>query len=204
MGGFDWQRMVQEESSSAEALSEWINLQNWPVSSIADVGAGPGHWAQAIATGLNLSRGCVNGYDIASIDFAGFPIHRWDITRLRIPPAWLVLCLEVFEHIDEAHADQLADHLAAAVLVNGRLVFSAARPGQGGIGHINCQRREYWAEKLEARGLRLAIGESASLINFVRSQRSWIGWFPQNLMIFRQPGRIADRARILDKISAQS
>ena len=30
--------------------------------------------------------------------------------------------------------------------------FSAAEPGQNGVGHINCQPMEYWTEKFVEKG----------------------------------------------------
>lgn len=61
----------------------------------------------------------------------------------------LVVCLEVAEHVPEAHADVLIDSLCR----HGDLImFSAAIPGQGGDFHVNEQPYEYWRDKFAARG----------------------------------------------------
>lgn len=59
------------------------------------------------------------------------------------PKVDLVLSLEVAEHLSLARAQSFIANLctmAPAVL------FSAAIPGQGGVGHINEQWPSYWAE----------------------------------------------------------
>ena len=64
----------------------------------------------------------------------------------------LVVTLEVAEHIDPTKAAAVLDILAAAT---GKfLVFAAARPEQGGTGHISLQTRAWYIEQFELRGLR--------------------------------------------------
>lgn len=61
----------------------------------------------------------------------------------------LVLCLEVAEHIDEECADQFVDNLIG---LSKKVLMSAAPPGQGGHGHINCQPPDYWIYKFAIQG----------------------------------------------------
>ena len=58
----------------------------------------------------------------------------------------LVLSLEVAEHMPPEHIDKLAESLAAAT--SKYLVFTAARPGQGGTGHVpgSMHSKEWWRE----------------------------------------------------------
>jgi len=65
----------------------------------------------------------------------------------------LVLTLEVAEHLDPARLGRLADLLAAAT--GKYLVFSAARPKQGGTGHVEGSMKTsvWWIAAFEARGL---------------------------------------------------
>ena len=58
----------------------------------------------------------------------------------------LCLCLEVAEHIPADKAMVLITNLTRA---SDRILFSAAPPGQGGIGHINCQSQKYWIDRFE-------------------------------------------------------
>ena len=59
----------------------------------------------------------------------------------------LVLSLEVAEHVPAEFTDELIQRLARAT--TKYLVFAAARPGQGGTGHIDesMHTRDWWIEK---------------------------------------------------------
>ena len=61
----------------------------------------------------------------------------------------LVVCLEVAEHIDKECADQFVENLIG---LSKRVLLSAAPPGQGGHGHVNCQPPDYWTYKFAIRG----------------------------------------------------
>ena len=61
----------------------------------------------------------------------------------------LCLCLEVAEHIEEEYADVFVENL---VNLSDRIVLSAAPPGQGGHGHVNCQPPSYWINKFKPHG----------------------------------------------------
>jgi|KBSMisStandDraft_5_1062788.scaffolds.fasta_scaffold295190_2 SAM-dependent methyltransferase len=64
----------------------------------------------------------------------------------------LVWCFEVAEHIHPRYASALLETLTAH---GDRILLSAARPGQGGLGHLNEQPPEYWIALLENRGFAL-------------------------------------------------
>ena len=65
----------------------------------------------------------------------------------------LVLSFEVAEHLDSDRLAPLVERLAAAT--GKYLVFSAARPKQGGTGHIDgsMKPREWWIDQFERQGL---------------------------------------------------
>jgi SAM-dependent methyltransferase len=62
----------------------------------------------------------------------------------------LAFCLEVAEHLSPDLGDRLVDFLALRAPV---VVFTAAPPGQGGIGHVNEQQKAYWIARFERRGM---------------------------------------------------
>jgi hypothetical protein len=74
------------------------------------------------------------------------------------------LCLEVAQLLDPSHASQLVRSLTT---LSDVIVFSAAIPGQGGLGHVNEQWPRYWANLF--------------------AQRSWIATDPFRLRIWEEP-----------------
>ena len=112
-----------------------------PVHTVIDIGCGTGAW---VAETQKL--GCVAiGVDHhVPIEMLTIPINTYidcDLTN-----GWpcggydLAICLEVAEHLPEESAIPLINGLTRATSV----LFSAATPGQQGVGHINCQPHTYW------------------------------------------------------------
>ena len=52
--------------------------------------------------------------------------------------------IEVAEHIPKEYSENLVKNLVN--LSKGFILFTAAPPGQGGTGHINCQPKEFWID----------------------------------------------------------
>ncbi|WP_251964078.1 class I SAM-dependent methyltransferase [Salinibacter ruber] len=61
----------------------------------------------------------------------------------------LVCCVEVAEHIEPARSEELVEKLCS--LSSEWIYFTAAMPGQGGHGHINCRPHEHWIQWFEER-----------------------------------------------------
>lgn len=160
-----------------------------------DLGCGNGHLCKLAAKLGTLSVGvdiALEGYR----DNGLWKLARFDLAkRLEFPSLWasldgavpdgrfdLVISWETGEHLPEAAADTYVDNIARHV---GRwLVFTAAEPGQGGDGHINCQPHEWWREKLEAQGLEYLP------IYTERLRETWLwstgacSWYPRNVQVF--------------------
>jgi len=58
--------------------------------------------------------------------------------------------IEVAEHIPTEYSESLVKNLIK--LSKGTIIFTAAHPGQGGTGHINCQKKEFWIRLFEKNG----------------------------------------------------
>ena len=58
----------------------------------------------------------------------------------------LAISFEVAEHIPKKSADIFVDTLTG---LSDVIVFSAAIPGQGGVGHVNEEWASYWVEKFQ-------------------------------------------------------
>ena len=92
--------------------------------------------------------------------------------------------LERMEHIDESFVDLVAYQVARCV--KGTLIWTAAQPGQGGIGHINCQTREYWDKKITEQGLVRNRELENQMLEFI-TKGPHMGWFRNNVMLFERP-----------------
>jgi hypothetical protein len=126
---------------SAEIVLPWV-LQDTEAKTVADFGCGVGAWL-AVAK----AHGCqVLGFDLHVPDDL-LQIESGEFRRCELRDAWnpegadLSLCLEVVEHLPTEDARIVVNELAASSKV---VLFSAATPGQPGVGHINCQPHDYW------------------------------------------------------------
>jgi hypothetical protein len=62
-------------------------------------------------------------------------------------PYDMAVCMEVAEHLSEEYAEDFVKRVANSAT---KLIWwTAAQPGQGGTGHINCQPVHYWEELFE-------------------------------------------------------
>lgn len=141
-------------------------LQVFPdAETMADVGAGSGAFA---AEAQRLGRRVVayehsrTGRNLAlkqGVDCRAFDLNHDPPVSLGsgFDLAW---CLEVAEHLPPALGDKLVSLLAALAPT---VVFTAARPGQGGTGHINEQPKGYWINRFAAVSLQYSESLSTAL-----------------------------------------
>jgi SAM-dependent methyltransferase len=93
------------------------------------------------------------------------------------PKVDLVLSLEVAEHLTPSRAQSfIADLCAMAPAV----LFAAAIPGQGGVGHINEQWPSYWATLFAAHGLR----PHDVIRPCIWTDEAIPAWYRQNAVLF--------------------
>jgi SAM-dependent methyltransferase len=158
---------------------------------VVDVGCGRGGWLRVF-----LDHGVteVLGVDGDWVDPAGLHIprvrfqHRDLRQPLEIAGTFdLAVSLEVAEHLPAAQADGFVDGLTRLAPV---VLFSAAIPHQGGVGHINEQWPEYWAERFSRHGflpvdvLRRELWDDPEV--------AW--WYSQNILLFSREPRLAGMA----------
>ena len=123
-----------------------------PRRSVADIGCGTGTWlAAALADGAESAFGIEGDWvspsmlDDARIRFAPQDLEQ----HFTGPRVDLALSLEVAEHLSPERAQSfVADLVAFAPAI----LFSAAIPGQGGVGHRNEQWQSWWADHFAGLG----------------------------------------------------
>ena len=144
---------------------------------IIDVGCGPGIYVKALrdlgfeVDGIDPDPRCPER-QVSMFDVEG----RYD----------LAICLEVAEHIDASEADNIVKKLTELAPA---IIFSAAQPGQGGHGHINCQPKEYWEHKFGKLNFVLDKELTERFIIAIR-QGYHMGWLPRNVQIFKSYGDV--------------
>src|SRR5579885_1972354 len=113
--------------------------------SVIDIGCGTGLWLAEFARhGVQDYTG-VDGDHVDPLRL-NFPPERFfaaDLAKATgIPGTYdLAMSLEVAEHLPEASAQQFVRVLTGLAPT---VLFSAAIPGQGGVGHINEKWQDYW------------------------------------------------------------
>lgn len=139
---------------SAEIVVPKVIERLGPIASVIDVGCGEGWWANefgkfgAYTVGIdNDGYNSPNQADLDNwlqIDMVNFGLRFEYADRFH-----LAICLEVAEHLPEFRADDLVKFLCDA---SDNVLFSAAIPMQGGVGHINEQWPNYWIHKFNHLG----------------------------------------------------
>ncbi len=151
-----------------------------------------------------LDVGCANGFLLEALLGAGKTVHGLEVSPAVVavlPPALagrvqvgdfreasgtydLVCCVEVAEHIPRRRSAELVDRLIH--VASDWIFFTAAPPGQGGHGHLNCRPRSDWVEIFERQGWREAVATTAAMKQCLR-QLELAHWLGSNAIVFR-PG----------------
>jgi len=160
---------------------------------VVDVGCGRGGWLSAF-----LEHGVteVFGMDGEWVNPAELliPRERFEHRDLRQPLQLgvafdLAVSLEVAEHLPAGRAAGFVDSLARLAPV---VLFSAAIPHQGGVGHVNEQWPDYWTELFAGCGflpvdaLRRELWDDPEV--------AW--WYAQNTLIFAREARLDELPRL--------
>lgn len=174
----DYEGIIREETPQAERIARYFKEMRW--HNVADVGCGPGIYVKAL-NGMGVAA---FGVDIDPRAARAEGCFVEDIVLKANAPfacANIVLSLEVGEHIPEEHSWSYVRYIVNCL--PSVVVFSAAQPGQGGDGHINCQTKSYWCSRFNWLGYRYNAEATDHFINYMRSGYH-MGWLANNAMIF--------------------
>ncbi|KPQ09006.1 MAG: hypothetical protein HLUCCA09_02155 [Rhodobacteraceae bacterium HLUCCA09] len=158
--------------------------------SVVDIGCGLGFFLAAMG-GRGADR--LTGVDADWVEGlpTEIPRDRYLLHDLETPLPDLgrhdlAACLEVAEHLGAARGPSLVAELTA---LSDVVLFSAAIPGQGGRGHVNCRWQSYWA------GLFAEHGHACydPYRRRLAAMPDMAPWFAQNLLLFvREGGAVPD------------
>jgi glycosyltransferase involved in cell wall biosynthesis len=181
----EYLRLAKEEKPFAERLAMWIT-SNIDPKRVLDLGCGPGIYTQALAAaGVNAK-----GIDIDERVDGILHVIQGDLLKLDgTEQADMVMCLEVAEHIDPQYSDDIVRSVYNTIAPGGVLMWTAAQPGQGGVGHINNRPKEYWRKKFADVGLVQNTEQEEQLRQYCRGGYH-MGWFVNNVLIFEKPSDI--------------
>jgi len=179
MENFDHKVMWKEEKPFADRLSQWTKTTLNPTK-VVDLGCGPGMYV------VSLREISVNayGYDLDAriLNKESLGLRHANMFEVN-DPADVVFCIEVAEHIAADHEIDVVKAVTRNTLPGGTLIWSAAHPEQGGIGHINCRPKDHWHTLLESCGMRRDHDRESQLLHYIRSGYH-MGWFSMNAMVF--------------------
>jgi cyclopropane fatty-acyl-phospholipid synthase-like methyltransferase len=178
--------LTQMDAHNVRHILSLLALLGVP-GSYLDVGCGTGIMVKT-AERLGL-----RAYGVDQLVDGSWPrnfFHQNLVDRFELPegPVELVSSFEVAEHLHEsAHATfcgTLCDNLAPG---GHFLIFSAARPGQDGTGHVACRPAEYWHKEFVLRGLSFNRVMTMNLGLVWSNIGSPLSYMWDNLMVFEKP-----------------
>ncbi len=185
------QLSIEEQEKWIEGLAvfDWDNsclamcmmLAFGRPSSYLDIGSGTGAMVNFIEK---------LGVEVNGIDQLGRPAHPKLIQHdLREPidlgrKYELVSSVETAEHIEPDYADQLVDTITKhAVDV---IVFTAAMPGQPGLGHVNLQEAFWWRTKFYDKGFDYSACDTYRMVALLGIAKHSSHHVEANMQVFRK------------------
>lgn len=169
--------------------------------SVVDVGCGLGDWLVEFRR-LGVTE--ILGIDGSWVEKRMLKIPEdefltWDLEKpLRLKRKFdLVMCLEVAEHLSGNAAAILIHSLCNLAPV---VVFSAAIPNQGGVGHVNEQWLDYWVELFKNKGYVMVDYLRPLLWNGKKIE--W--WYRQNMVFFVKREKLKNYLKLFNTYKNQN
>jgi len=168
-----------EELPFAKRLTSWIK-DNLNPQKVLDLGCGPGTYVECFRDqGVNAI-----GYDTdVRVKDKNYLVCKslFDVDET----GDVVLCMEVAEHIDSSENLNIVQSMTKTLSTGGILIWTAAKPGQGGVGHINCQNKIYWEALFATQSLKRCLDIEEQLADSMKDGYH-MGWFVQNLLVYKR------------------
>lgn len=187
----DFQRTISPTSRQSASIVVPILKGLFHPASVIDLGCGYGNWlAEWIANGVVDVLGVDGPYvDARRVALPADSFRSWDLSQSFTAPRRydLAMTLEVAEHLPEERAESFVSDLCSLADV---VVFGAATPWQGGVGHVNCQWPSYWASLFARHG----YGALDCLRPLIWDDRQVEWWYRQNTIVFLRGNQATERS----------
>jgi SAM-dependent methyltransferase len=184
---YDYYKEVEVRAvRSADVMAASI-LSDLHPQTVVDVGCGTGVLLEALrrsgcqVLGLEYSEAALQYCRDRGLNVRKFDLERDIFTDMQVFD--VASSMEVAEHLPKESADRYVELLTRLSSV---IVFTAARPGQGGTDHVNEQPQSYWISKFNARGFIIDEELSNHWSENWRETKVVDSFFFKNLMIFRR------------------
>ena len=180
---FNYLKIEEEEKEQAERIARW-SLSWVKPRSVIDFGCATGFYLEPFerrhlhVLGLEVNQRALYWNKRRVQNLVEQDIS---VPDLKVGVYDLGICLEVLEHMEQEKAVAACQNLGKTCRV---LIFSAAVPGQGGVGHINLRPKEQWSKMLRRVGYEPDIVATRSLVDEVKKGKH-LGWFVNNAMVMR-------------------
>lgn len=173
---------MRRRKQNAKILCEYLSRVGITPESVIDIGCGYGFFLEASIIKWNLKS--YAGYDGLWIEqnkllfpkqyFYGVDLKNDFEVNQKYD---LCVTLEVAEHLEEIYAQDFIKKLTEC---SELILFSAAIPGQGGVGHKNEQHLDYWSRIFHSYGYQPVD----VLHDYVWNDTRLFTWFRNNIILF--------------------
>ncbi|MDU4695593.1 MAG: methyltransferase domain-containing protein [Paenibacillus sp.] len=191
----------QEQSlqSAKQVVPQIMELLN--PKSVVDVGCGVSTWLSVFKEcGVEIIQGIDGAYvdrNLLHIPKEYFLEHDLQISYTPTQQYDLVVSLEVAEHLSEASSEIYLDTLTKLGKV---ILFSAAVPHQGGVGHINEQWPDYWIHKFSNKGYKVLDILRPMLWDNLKNAF----WYNQNTLLFVKEDYLLNNSELAKLLNFES
>ena len=185
----EWERIMEYDESFYERNEKFqyeLSKELTPfifgvfpeINSILDVGCGCGFFSGKLGQLYDCEVLGINGDrpHNRTIEIMTFDLNKKFELNKKFD---LVISLEVAEHIEEKNANNFIDTITG----HGDIIlFSAAVPGQGGVGHVNEQPHEYWHKKFDER----SYGYTDIIRRHLANKKNVPFWYRENIFLYEK------------------
>jgi SAM-dependent methyltransferase len=171
----------QEKQRSAATVARILS-ELYHFESVFDIGCGCGLYLAELQRLGKEAVGCDGSSYGVRLAPPEIIVFQADVTR---PIALnrrfdVVVCFEVAEHLQSRFSRRLVENCTT---FSDRVLFTAAPPGQGGVGHLNERPFRFWIELFAERG----FAHEEHLSRRVRERMTEahvVEWIANNFMSF--------------------